>query len=63
MAISFVQAQRKYKNLGIVDFLDSHERGYSEREQFYWWLGRAKRLRIRKVKYRTAFAHRHNRAI
>lgn len=47
----------------ITDFLDSHERGYSEREKFYWWLGRAKRLRIRKVKYRTAFALRHNRAI
>jgi hypothetical protein len=47
----------------MTDFLDSHERGYSEREQFYWWLGRAKRLRIRKVKYRTAFALKHNRAI
>lgn len=47
----------------LTEFLDSHERGYSERERFYWWLRRAKRLRIRQVKSRIAFVLRHNRAI
>ncbi|WP_149244308.1 hypothetical protein [Dyadobacter sp. 32] len=47
----------------VTDFLDSYERGYSDREQFYWWFGKSKRHRIRQVKYRTAFILRHNRAI
>ena len=47
----------------MTNFLNSHVRGFSEREQLYWWLGRAKRLRIRQVKSRIAFVLRHNRAI
>lgn len=47
----------------VREFLDSHERGYSDFKRSYWWFRGPKRRRIQQVKRRTAFALQHCREI